>query len=184
MEGLRSEGLVTVQLDLDDSRSIASALAETLRLTGGRLDARFNNGTYGQPGAVEDLSRDARRAQLETNLLGWHDLTCRVIPVMRRQGFGRIVQNSSILGLIALPHRGAHAASKFTLAGLTDTLRLELRGSETQDSLIEPGPGLAPRSGLQGWGRISIRPMDPKEGARRFAPVPTNVRAGASWSGG
>lgn len=137
---LGSEGLAAVQLDLDDPGSIASGLAEALTHTGGRLDALFNNGAYGQPGAVEDLSRETLRAQLETNLLGWHDLTCRVIPLMRRQGQGRIVQNSSVLGLIALPYRGAYVASKFALEGLTDTLRLELRGSGIQVSLIEPGP--------------------------------------------
>lgn len=137
---LAGEGLTAVRLDLDDPRSIETALAETLALTGGRLDALFNNGAYGQPGAVEDLSREALRAQLETNLLGWHDLTCRVIPVMRRQGRGRIVQNSSILGLMTLPYRGAYVASKFALEGLTDTLRLELRGSGIRVSLIEPGP--------------------------------------------
>jgi len=140
VERLRSEGLSAVRLDLDDSQSIAEGLDAALQLTGGRLDALFNNGAYGQPGAVEDLSREALRAQLETNLLGWHELTCRVIPLMRRQGFGRIVQNSSILGLIALPYRGAYVASKFALEGLTDTLRLELRGSGIHVSLIEPGP--------------------------------------------
>lgn len=143
VERLRGEGLVTVHLDLDCPESIAQGLAATLERTGGRLDALFNNGAYGQPGAVEDLSREALRAQLETNLLGWHDLTCRVIPLMRRQGFGRIVQNSSILGLVALPYRGAYVASKFALEGLTDTLRLELRGSGIQVSLIEPGPILS-----------------------------------------
>ncbi|MGE5154955.1 MAG: SDR family oxidoreductase [Bdellovibrio bacteriovorus] len=143
VERLRGEGLPAVRLDLDDPESIAAGLAAALELTGGRLDALFNNGAYGQPGAVEDLSREALRAQLETNLLGWHDLTCRVIPLMRRQGAGRIVQNSSILGLIALPYRGAYVASKFALEGLTDTLRLELRGSGIQVSLIEPGPILS-----------------------------------------
>ncbi len=140
---LKEQGLAAVQLDLDDPASIAEALAQTLDITGGRLDALFNNGAYGQPGAVEDLSRDVLRAQLETNLLGWHDLTCRVIPIMRRQGHGRIVQNSSILGFIPLPFRGAYVASKFALEGLTNTLRLELRGSGISVSLIEPGPILS-----------------------------------------
>ncbi|UHD18089.1 SDR family oxidoreductase [Thiocapsa bogorovii] len=140
---LKEQGLTAVQLDLDDPESIADALAQTLDITGGRLDALFNNGAYGQPGAVEDLSRDVLRAQLETNLLGWHDLTCRVIPIMRKQGHGRIVQNSSILGFIPLPFRGAYVASKYALEGLTDTLRLELRGSGISVSLIEPGPILS-----------------------------------------
>lgn len=143
VERLASEGLHAVRLDLDDPLSIAEGLQQALALSGGRLDALFNNGAYGQPGAVEDLSRETLRAQLETNLLGWHDLTCRVIPLMRAQGHGRIVQNSSILGLMALPYRGAYVASKFALEGLTDTLRLELRGSGIQVSLIEPGPILS-----------------------------------------
>lgn len=137
---LQSEGLTAVRLDLDDSAGIQAAVDEMLRLTGGRIYALFNNGAYGQPGAVEDLSREVLRAQLETNLLGWHELTCRLIPLMRAQGYGRIVQNSSVLGLIAFAYRGAYVASKFALEGLTDTLRLELRGTGIQVSLIEPGP--------------------------------------------
>ncbi len=137
---LREEGLEAVELDLDDSESIRGALEETLSLTDGRLFALFNNGAYAQPGAVEDLRRDVFRAQLETNLLGWHELTCRIIPLMRKQGEGRIIQNSSILGFTALPYRGAYNASKYALEGLTDTLRLELQGSGIHVSLIEPGP--------------------------------------------
>ena len=143
VQRLIDEGLEAVRLDLDDSASIAEAVDSTFELTGGRLYALFNNGAYGQPGAVEDLTRDVLRAQLETNLLGWHDLTCRVIPVMRARGEGRIVQNSSVLGLVTLPYRGAYVASKFALEGLTDTLRLELAGSGIQVSLIEPGPILS-----------------------------------------
>lgn len=140
VERLTAEGLESLRLDLDEPASIAAALDAVLERSGGRLDALFNNGAYGQPGAVEDLSRDVLRAQLETNLLGWLDLTNRVIPVMRRQGHGRIVQNSSLLGLVALKWRGAYNASKFALEGLTDTLRLELAGSGIHVSLIEPGP--------------------------------------------
>ena len=137
---LSDEGLTAVRLDLDDPASIAECVDQALRLTGGSLYALFNNGAYGQPGAVEDLTRDCLRAQLETNLLGWHELTCHVIPIMRRQGGGRIVHNSSVLGLVALPFRGAYVASKFALEGLTDTLRLELTGTGIHVSLIEPGP--------------------------------------------
>jgi NAD(P)-dependent dehydrogenase (short-subunit alcohol dehydrogenase family) len=106
----------------------------------GGLDALINNGAYGQPGAVEDLSRAVLRAQFETNLFGTVELTNRVIPAMRERGGGRIIQISSILGLAALPYRGAYNASKFALEGLTDTLRLELAGSGIHVSLIEPGP--------------------------------------------
>jgi NAD(P)-dependent dehydrogenase (short-subunit alcohol dehydrogenase family) len=143
VERLGASGLEAVVLDLQDSESIATALAEVLDRNGGRLDALFNNGAYGQPGAVEDLSRETLRDQFETNLFGWHELTNRIIPVMRAQGHGRIVQNSSVLGLIAPPFRGAYNASKFALEGLTDTLRLELHGSGIHVSLVEPGPVLS-----------------------------------------
>jgi short-subunit dehydrogenase len=89
---------------------------------------------------VEDLSRDAIRIQFETNLFGTIELINRVIPVMRKQGFGRIIQCSSIHGFVALPYRGAYIASKYALEGLTDTLRLELSKTPIRVSLIEPGP--------------------------------------------
>lgn len=129
-----------VLLDLNDSDSIRLGLEQALTHTGGQLDALFNNGAFGLPGAVEDLSREALRAQFETNLFGWLDLTNRVIPIMREQGFGRIIQNSSVLGIAAFAYRGAYVASKFALEGLSDTLRMELRDSGIDVSLIEPGP--------------------------------------------
>jgi NAD(P)-dependent dehydrogenase (short-subunit alcohol dehydrogenase family) len=140
VEKLKQQGLTALPLDLDDPASIGSCVEQVLAQSDGRIDVLFNNGAYGQPGAVEDLSRDVMRSQLETNLLGTLDLTNRVIPIMRRHGFGRIIQNSSVLGLIALPYRGAYNTSKFALEGLTDTLRLELRGTGIRVSLIEPGP--------------------------------------------
>lgn len=140
VERLHREGLESLRLDLDDSATIAAAVDTVLARTHGRLYALFNNGAYGQPGAVEDLSREVLRAQLETNLLGWLELTNRVLPVMRRAGEGRILQNSSVLGLVALPFRGAYNCSKHALEGLTDTLRLELAVSGVHVSLIEPGP--------------------------------------------
>lgn len=140
VERLRSEGLESTQLDLDCSASIQQAMDWVEEETGGTLFALFNNGAYGQPGAIEDLSREVLRQQLETNLLGWHELTCRVLPLMRKQGYGRIIQNSSVLGLITLRFRGAYNTSKFALEGYTDTLRQELDGAGISVSLIEPGP--------------------------------------------
>ncbi|WP_462320219.1 SDR family oxidoreductase [Halochromatium sp.] len=143
VERLKAEGLQAVQLDLSDPATITAGLQEALALTDQHLDALFNNGAYGQPGAIEDLTRETLRAQFETNLFGWHDLTRQVIPLMRAQGQGRIIQNSSVLGFAALPFRGAYVASKFALEGLTDTLRLELRGTGIEVVLIEPGPILS-----------------------------------------
>ncbi|WP_018152175.1 SDR family NAD(P)-dependent oxidoreductase [Leeia oryzae] len=137
---LQDDGLEALQLDVADSESIHTAVAIILGRTGGKLDALFNNAGYGQPGAVEDLTREAMRAQFETNLFGALELTNLLIPVMRKQGHGRILFNSSILGFAAMPMRGAYNASKFAMEGLVDTLRLELRGTGIYPSLIEPGP--------------------------------------------
>ncbi|MGF1871743.1 SDR family oxidoreductase [Photobacterium indicum] len=137
---LQTQGLHCVQLDLASSQSIQQGLKETLDITGGTLDVLFNNAAYGQPGALEDLPTHALREQFETNFFGWHELTTLVIPLMLEQGHGKIVQNSSVLGLVAMKYRGAYNASKFALEGYTDTLRLELMDTPINVSLIEPGP--------------------------------------------
>ena len=133
-------GLESFPLDYADEGSIAAAVAETLTRTGGTLDALFNNGAFACPGAVEDLPRGALREIFETNLFGVHDLTCRLIPAMRAQGSGRIVNCSSILGLVGAKWRGAYVATKFAMEGLTDVLRLEMQGTGIAVILIEPGP--------------------------------------------
>lgn len=137
---LTDEGLSCLQLDLADSHSIQQAVQQMLELTNGRCDVLFNNGAFGQAGAVEDLSREVLREQFETNLFGTHELTNLLIPIMRQQGQGRIIYNSSILGLVAMRYRGAYNASKFALEGLAATLRQELHGTGIHISLIEPGP--------------------------------------------
>ncbi len=137
---LQQQGFDSLQLDLADSASIHSAVDAVLHSSKGQLYALFNNGAYGQPGAVEDLSREVLIEQFQTNVFGTQELTNRLIPVMRRQGSGRIIYNGSVLGIIALPFRGAYNASKYALEGLADTLRLELHGSGIYISIIEPGP--------------------------------------------
>ena len=137
---LAALGVTPVVLELTDGASITAAVATVLAATGGRLDALFNNGAYGQPGAVEDLPTDVLRLQFETNFFGWHELTRQVIPVMRAQGAGRIVMCSSVLGIAGLKYRGAYVASKFALEGLTDVLRLELLGTGITVSSLRPGP--------------------------------------------
>ena len=137
---LEADGIEALILDYTDEATITAAVAEIAARTGGRIDALFNNGAYGQVGAVEDLPTAALRLQLETNVIGWHELTRQVIPFMRRRGAGRIVQCSSILGIVPYRYRGAYTASKFALEGLSLTLRMELDGSGIEVSLIEPGP--------------------------------------------
>lgn len=137
---LRTEGFESPLIDYQDRARITSGLAEVLAATGGTLDALFNNGAFACPGAVEDLPTDALRDIFEANVFGWHELTRQVIPVMRAQGSGRIVQNSSILGFVVAPWRGAYISTKHALEGLTDTLRIEMRGTGIHVSTIEPGP--------------------------------------------
>lgn len=137
---LKAKGMEAHYLDYTEPQSIAALADEVLRQTDGKLDALFNNGAYAQPGAIEDLPVEALRQQFEANFFGWHDLTRRVVPVMRRQGYGRIVHCSSILGLVPMKWRGAYVASKFALEGLMLAQRMELEGSGIDVSLIEPGP--------------------------------------------
>ncbi len=137
---LRDEGLESFRLDYEEINSIEVAFDEAIERTGGRLDALFNNGAYAIPGAIEDLPARAFRQIFEANFFGWHSLTRRAIPVMRAQGHGRIIMNSSILGLAALRMRAAYVATKYALEGYTDTLRLEMNGTPIKVILLEPGP--------------------------------------------
>lgn len=140
LQALEKQGLEAIALDYADQNSINACVKTVFEKTDGKLDALFNNGAFGQPGAVEDLNTDVLRAQFEANFFGWHELTRQIIPVMRNQDQGRIVQCSSVLGFIPMAFRGAYIASKYALEGLTDTMRLELHGSGIHISLIDPGP--------------------------------------------
>lgn len=137
---LRGEGLESFRLDYTDEGSMAAAVDQALERTGGTLDALYNNGAFGLPAAAEDLPTDALREIFETNFFGWHELTRRVIPVMRAQGHGRIVNCSSVLGLVPMRWRAAYVATKYALEGYSDVLRIEMADAGIQVILIEPGP--------------------------------------------
>jgi len=140
VHALTQKGFESLQLDLADSGSISSAVGKVLEMSDGKLYAVFNNGAYGLPGAVEDLTRPALREQFEINVFGTQELTNLLIPAMRQNGAGRIVQNSSVLGLVSPPMRGAYNSSKYALEALSDCMRMELYGSGVFVSIIEPGP--------------------------------------------
>mgnify|MGYP001435630699 CR=1 FL=1 len=137
---LAASGLEALPLELREATSIEACARAVLERTDGKLTALFNNAAYGQPGAVEDLTPAVLKAQFEVNLFGTHALTRAILPAMRRQGFGRIVQCSSVLGLVSPPYRGAYNATKFALEALSDAMRHELAGSGIAIALIEPGP--------------------------------------------
>lgn len=137
---LQQEGFESLVLDVNDTESMQQAVTQILALTDGKLDALFNNSGYLQTGAIEDLTRESERAQFETNVFGPMELVRLVLPAMRKLGHGRIIQNSSILGIVTIPYCGAYNASKFALEGFSNTLRQELRGTHIHVSIINPGP--------------------------------------------
>ncbi len=140
MERLKQEGFESLLLDVNDTASIKQGISQALALTGGTLDAVFNNAGFLQAGAVEDVTRAMDEAQFATNVFGAMEVVRNVLPVMRKQGHGRIIQNSSILGVVAITMCGSYNASKFALEGYSDTLRQELRGTGIHVSIICPGP--------------------------------------------
>lgn len=137
---LSAEGFATPQLDYEDPKSIARCAAEVLEQTGGALDAVFHNGAYALPGPLEDIPADGMRTQFEANFLGWHDLNRHLIPAMRNAGKGRILFNSSVLGIVGMKYRGPYVATKFALEGYADVLRMEMAETGIEVVLIEPGP--------------------------------------------
>ncbi|RXJ60004.1 SDR family NAD(P)-dependent oxidoreductase [Candidatus Marinarcus aquaticus] len=139
VQELQTLGLESYLLDLTQYDTIHSTL-ENILAVAGSLDVVFNNAGYGQPGAVEDLTTEVLKEQFESNLFGLHELTCAAIKIMRQQGYGKIIQHSSVLGIIALKFRGAYNASKYAIEGLNDTLRQELMGSNIHISVLNTGP--------------------------------------------
>ncbi len=137
---LQQQNFKCLQLDLACSISINQAVTELTKITNNKVDVLFNNAAFGIPGAVEDLSRDAMRFQFETNVFGTQELTNKIIPIMRNNDGGKIIYNSSVLGFVTMPYRGAYNASKFAIEALADTLRLEVKKYNIQVSLIQPGP--------------------------------------------
>ena len=128
-----------MQLDVTKPETISAVIQRVLELEG-KIDVWFNNAGYGQPGAMEDITTDTLREQFETNVFGLHECTRQIIPVMRKQGQGKIIQHSSVLGIISLFGKGAYNASKYAIEGLADTLRLELKDTGIYPVLLNTGP--------------------------------------------
>ncbi|GAB3408942.1 SDR family oxidoreductase [Erwinia aphidicola] len=140
VERMNQLGFSGVLLDLDDAASVERAAAQILTLCGGDLYGLFNNGGFGLYGPLQSISRQQLEQQFATNLFGTHQLTTLLLPALINGGSGRIINTSSVMGLISTPKRGAYAASKYALEAWSDALRMELHGSGVRVSLIEPGP--------------------------------------------
>ena len=137
---LKELGFEAFLLDVTKSKTIKKTLKKILEATNGKLDVVFNNAGFGQPGAIEDITTDILKEQFETNVFGLHEVTNQVLPIMKKQGYGKIIQHSSVLGLVSLKFRGAYNASKYAIEGLTDTLRLELEETNIDVTLLNTGP--------------------------------------------
>ncbi len=140
VEELIKLGFEAYLLDVTKPKTIKKTLKKVLQQTNGTLDIVFNNAGYGQPGALEDISTEVLKEQFETNVFGLHEVTNQVLPIMKSQGYGKIIQHSSVLGLISLQLRGAYNASKYAIEGLTDTLRLELKDTNIDVTVLNTGP--------------------------------------------
>ncbi|NYJ02094.1 NAD(P)-dependent dehydrogenase (short-subunit alcohol dehydrogenase family) [Nocardioides thalensis] len=138
LDRLVAAGCRAVRLDVTDEASMTSAVDTVLRESG-RLDALVNNAGYSQSGAVESLDVDAVRRQFETNVFGLLRLTQLVLPAMREQRSGRIVNIGSMGGKITFPGGGAYHASKYAVEALSDALRYEVSGFGVRVVLVEPG---------------------------------------------
>ncbi len=139
IEHLKKLGLTTLKLDVTKKEDISKAFEYILE-EDKKLDAVFNNAGFGQPGAIEDVSTEVLKEQFETNFFGLHELTIQAMRIFRKQGFGKIIQHSSVLGIISLKFRGAYNASKYAIEGLADTLRLETLNSNIFICTINTGP--------------------------------------------
>jgi len=140
VQDLKDLGFEAFYLDVTNPKSIKDTLDEVLKLTNNTLDVVFNNAGFGQAGALEDISVQTLKEQFETNVFGLHEVTLQVLKIMQNQGYGTIIQHSSVLGLISLRLRGAYNASKYAIEGLTDTLRLELKDTNINITLLNTGP--------------------------------------------
>ena len=140
VDALRNEGFETYLIDVNNYNQVDLSLADILKKTNGTLDVVFNNAGFGQAGAIEDVDTKYLREEFETNFFALHNLTCQAIKIMRKQGYGKIIQHSSVFGLVYSKYRGPYIASKYAVEGLTDTLRLELEGSNIHISTLNTGP--------------------------------------------
>jgi short-subunit dehydrogenase len=139
VEMLKSLGFNALLLDVTLPTHIEQVIAHVLNADG-KIDVWFNNAGFGQAGFLEDITTEVLKEQFETNVFGLHECTHQVLKVMRAQGYGKIIQHSSVLGLVSLSARGAYNASKYAIEGLTDTLRLEYYNENIYFSLLNTGP--------------------------------------------
>ena len=138
MEPLKALGVVPLRMDVTDEDSMAEGVRTVLEAEG-RIDALVNNAGYGYFGAIENVPMEDARRQLEVNVFGLAQLCRLVLPAMRKQGSGRIVNISSVAGKVVMYFGGWYHVSKYSVEALSDALRMEVKPFGIDVSLIEPG---------------------------------------------
>lgn len=138
MNDLKQLGAKTLQMDVTDDKTMVSAIEEIIK-NEGRIDVLINNAGFGYYGAIEDISIKEARYQLDVNVFGVARLIQLVLPYMRKNQFGKIINISSIGGKLANPFGGWYHASKFALEALSDSLRMEVKHFGIDVIVIEPG---------------------------------------------
>jgi short-subunit dehydrogenase len=157
LKEIERQDIKTIPLDVTDQASAENFVSEVLK-NEGKIDVLINNAGYGEYGAVEDVTLDNAQKQLDVNLLGLARMTKLVLPTMREQGSGKIINISSIGGKMATPMGGWYHASKFAVEGLSDSLRLEVKQFGIDVVVVEPGGvetewgGIAASTGIKASG--------------------------------
>jgi NAD(P)-dependent dehydrogenase (short-subunit alcohol dehydrogenase family) len=153
IDELRPLGVVPLKLDLTDAESVQAAVDAVLAAEG-RVDVLVNNAGYGSLGPVETVSMEEARRQMEVNLFGLATLVKQVLPHMREQGSGRIINVSSIAGKVVVPMGAWYNVSKFSVEAFSDALRMEMKPFGVDVSIIEPSGLLTP------WGEIAAAHLE------------------------
>lgn len=163
-------------LDVRSDESVRACIDEVMRRAG-RIDALVNNAGYALGGAVEETSIDEAKAQFETNFWGMARMMRAVLPVMREQRAGRIVNVSSLAGLVGVPFHAYYSATKFAIEGLSEGLRQEVRGFGIYVSMIEPGDFKT------GGTAARVRPASPLDAYKQNANRAVEIMAKSEQSG-
>lgn len=180
LEALKEKGVKTLKLDVTDSKSCKNAIDTVLREQG-RVDILINNAGYGSLGAIENVSMEEARRQVDVNVFGLAELTKLVLPQMRKQGSGRIINISSVAGRVVINFGAWYNVSKFAVEAFSDALRIEAKPFGIDVVLIEPG-GIGTN-----WGSIAAEHLEQSSHGSVYEEAANNMAGtfrkaySASW---
>ncbi|CAM4221396.1 Short-chain dehydrogenase [Pedobacter westerhofensis] len=169
MEGLKAYGITPVTLDVTNDDSISACIEQIFR-EAGSIDILVNNAGFGSYGAIEDVTMQDAKYQLEVNVFGAMRLSQLVLPKMRQNSYGKIINISSVGGKIAFPFGGWYHASKFAIEALSDAMRQEVKQFGIDVMVIEPGGTKSE------WGNIAVESLMRVSGGTAYQKMATAVQ--------